>query len=745
MKSESCRWLTAVTLLFLAYPATLASTLAVERPCNPTSVPGPCATKSTANEPESTAGVTAAMAQLPLSFEPNVGQTDSQVEFLVRGAGYGAFLTEEELVLSLPRASHDATASKNGFDPEEASSHQHEPAAETLPPSVVRMRLTGADFSTPVGELPLEAKTNYFLGNDPSAWHTDVPNFARVRYTDVYPGVDLVYYGNGRSLEYDFVVAPGANPDVVAMEWEGAESVEVDENGTLVMKVESGELRQASPVVYQDGDEGRSPVSGAFEVIGAGRVGVRLGAYDSAKPLVIDPVLVYSTFRGGNGWEGFRALAVDTAGSAYVTGFTFSTNFPTTFPYDSTYNGGWDVLVAKLSPSGNALVYSTYLGGDGRDFAWGLAVDSSGAVYVSGETDSDNFPTAYAYDTNFNGGTSDAFVTKLTSSGNALNYSTYLGGSGMDESWAIAVDSHGSAYVTGRTNSPNFPTVHAFNATPGILEAFVTKLRPLSNVHPFLVLEYSTYLGGNGGDSGRDIVVDASGAAYVVGDTKSTNFPVWRAFDSRNNGGDDGFVTKLSADGGSLLFSTYFGGTEAEHAFGVTLASDGTLYVTGQTLSTDFPTTQLCFDPTSNGGSDAFVTKWSPGSVFGPAYSIDFSTFLGGSDWESGNEVVVTFDGSVLVAGGTSSADFPTADAYDSTFNGDEDVFVTKLSADGTSLIFSTFFGGRYWDFGSTMAVDSLGIAYVAGDTSSSSFPTTSGYDSTYNGGGVDGFILRVR
>ena len=315
----------------------------------------------------------------------------------------------------------------------------------------------------------------------------------------------------------------------------------------------------------------------------------------------------------------------------------------------------------------------------------------------------------------------------------------------MDESWAIAVDSHGSAYVTGRTNSPDFPTVHAFSATPGILEAFVTKLRPLSNVHPFLVLEYSTYLGGNGGDSGRDIVVDASGAAYVVGDTKSTNFPVWRAFDSRNNGGDDGFVTKLSADGGSLLFSTYFGGTEAEHAFGVTLASDGTLYVTGQTLSTDFPTTQLCFDPTFNGGSDAFVTKWSPGSVFGPAYSIDFSTFLGGSDWESGNEVAVTFDGSVLVAGGTSSADFPTADAYDSTFNGDEDVFVTKLSADGTSLIFSTFFGGRYWDFGSTMAVDSLGIAYVAGDTSSSSFPTMSGYDSTYNGGGVDGFILRVR
>ena len=746
MKSESRRWLTAITLLCLAYPAAFAPTEAVERRCTPSSTQGPWAAQPSTHDAESTEGVTASMAQLPLSFEPNVGQTDAQVAFLVRGAGYGAFLTADELVLSLPRANQDAVAGKKEFDPEAALSHRPEPAAETLPPAVVRMRLTGANLSTPVGELPLEAKTNYFIGNDPAAWHTDVPNFGRVRYTDVYPGVDLVYYGNGGGLEYDFVVAPGANPDVVAMEWDGAESVEVDDAGTLIMKVEGGELRQASPVVYQDGDEGRSPVSGAFDLIGAGRVGVRLGAYDPAKPLVIDPVLVYSSFLGGSNGDYLRELEVDAAGAVYVTGTSFSANFPTALPYDSTNNGGSDVIVAKLRPAGNGFIYSTYLGGILNDWGRGLAVDASGAVYVSGDTESTDFPMVNAYDATLNGGTDDAFVAKLTPMGNGLAYSTYLGGSGSDHSDALVVDSDGSAYLTGSTDSRNFPVVNAYDRTfnGGTYDAFVAKLRPRSMFDPRLVLDYSTYLGGADTDTGHDIGVDAYGTAFIVGATRSNDFPLVRAFDTDHGNYYDGYVSKLTVDGRGLLFSTFLGGWHQDIANAATLARDGTLYVTGETYSDDFPTSFGSYDRTFNGYRDAFVTRLSPGSFFGPAYTITFSTFLGGREQEEGHDIAVTSAGIVFVTGTTKSADFPIFDAYDGSFNGDYDWFVTKLSANGAVLNYSTFLGGSNSDQARAIALDSSGAAYVAGNTESEDFPAVGGVDSTHNGES-DGFIAKLQ
>ena len=604
-------------------------------------------------------------------------------------------------------------------------------------------------MTTPVGELPLEAKTNYFIGNDPAAWHTDVPNFARVRYTDVYPGVDLIYYGNRGGLEYDFVVAPGANPDVVAMDWEGAESVEVDDTGALVMKVEGGELRQASPVVYQDGDDGRNSVAGAFEVIGAGRVGVRLGAYDPAKPLVIDPVLVYSTYLGGRLEDNIRAIAVDTAGAAVVTGYTNSANFPTMLPYDSTYSiGGWDVFVTKLSPAGTSLEYSTYLGGSGSAQAYGIALDSSGAAYVTGETNSDNFPTVRAYDSTFNGGFADVFLAKLTRAGNGLDYSTYLGGSLQDEALGIALDAEGNAYLTGQTSSPNFPTVHPFIATMqgGIFDGFVAKLRMnYRMLYPTLVLDFSTYLGGNDYDHANDIAVDNSGAVYVVGSTESSDFPVFRATYPAIYGLDDAFVSKLTSDGSRLLYSSYLGGGQRDEILGVALTQDGAIYVAGTTYSSDYPTTQRSFDPTYNGSQDAFVTKLRPGSFFGPLYNLDYSMYLGASYYDFGSDIAVTSAGNAYVVGQTVNTDFPTLNAYDATFNGNYDVFVTKLSVDGASLVYSTYLGGSNSIDRCAVALDSTGAAYVAGVTDSTTFPTTGAYDSTYNGGNLDGFIAKLQ
>ena len=505
----------------------------------------------------------ASYARLPLSFEANHGQTDRQVKFLSRGSAYTLFLTSNETVLSLSKPA--TPVARRRIDT--VAMGQEVVENKPITTTVLRMRLLGANPAAEISGLEeLVGKSNYFIGNDPKKWRTNVPNYARVKYRDVYPGVDLVYYGNQRELEYDFVVAPGGDPQAIRLGIEGAKKAVIDAQGDLVLHTNEGDVCLHKPTIYQEVDGAKQPIAGHYVLRDKRQAGFEVGAYDAARPLVIDPVLSYSTYLGGSGsFESGIGIAVDSAGSAYVTGDTNSTNFPTTSgAFQTTFGGGFsDAFVTKLNPAGSALVYSTYLGGSADDRGHGIAVDSAGNAYVTGVTASTNFPTTSgAFQTTFGGAPSDAYVTKLNPAGSALVYSTYLGGVENDQGSAIAVDSAGSAYVTGLTFSTNFPTASPIQAAKaGDFDAFVTKLNAAGSA-----LVYSTYLGGSGFDWGHGIAVDSAGNAYVAGQTRSTNFPTASPIQAANAGDFDVFVTKLNAAGSALVYSTYLGGSNVDAA-----------------------------------------------------------------------------------------------------------------------------------------------------------------------------------
>jgi uncharacterized repeat protein (TIGR01451 family) len=638
---------------------------------------------------------------LPLAFEPNVGQTDSRVHFLARGSGMMAFFTDTETAMVLSRADRR--------DPRAMPFDRREPAK--VEHTVVRMKLENC--SQPrrtIGLEKLPGISNYFIGNDPTKWHTDVPQYTRIQYEGVYPGIDLVWYGNQRRLEYDFVVAAGADPKQIQVAYEGVESLGVEAGGDLVLRTALGEVRQQQPKVYQEIAGKRVEVGAKYLIVAHNRVGFELATYDRQRELRIDPVvLIYSTYLGGSDW----GIAVDASGSAYVTGTGYTQT--------------------KLTPAGNALLYSTSLGGTG--YLGGIAVDGAGSAYVTGWTSSTNFPTQSPYQAT-NQGDDDVFVTKLSPAGDALIYSTYLGGSGTDYGYGIAVDGAGSAYVTGYSSSSSFPIQSAYQATlKGFLNAFVTKLTPAGTA-----LVYSTYLGGSGWDVGFGIAVDAAGSAYVAGQTTSTDFPTQSPFQATYHGGQgDAFVTKLTPDGSALVYSTYLGGSGDDFGNGIALDGEGSAYITGATKSADFPT-QSAYQTTYQGGTwDAFVTKLSPAGN-APAYS----TYLGGSGNDYGLGIAVDTAGSAYVAGYTTSPNFPTQFPYQATYQGgDYDAFVTKLTPTGSALVYSTYLGGGGVDYGYGIAVDAAGSAYVTGSTSSSDFPTEAPYQAVAGLYG-DAFVAKL-
>jgi hypothetical protein len=683
--------------------------------------------------------------KLPLQFEANRGQTDKDVRFLSRGAGYGLYLTASEavLVLAKPAAKRDEQA-----------------PAESV---ALRMRLVGAGREpvvTGLDELP--GKANYFIGRDPSKWRTNVPTYAKVHYQNVYPGIDLVYYGNQRQLEYDFVVAPGADPKKIVLGFKGAKKLEIDAQGDLVLHAVGGDIRQHEPVIYQDIDGVRQEVVGSYVRKGANRVGFKVAAYDATRTLIIDPVVLsYSTYLGGSGDDSGRSIAVDADGNAYVTG-TASAGFPTTAgAFQPTGSGMSDAFVSKLNPAGSALVYSTYLGGSGSDGASGISVDTAGNAYVAGGTSSIDFPTtAGAFQATL-AGSGNAFVAKLDPTGSALVYSTYLGGSTAgalgDSASGIAVDAGGNAYVTGLTQSTNFPTTAgAFQTTfsdPSNTvdpDAFVTKLNSTGSA-----LVYSTYLGGGRFDSGAGIAVDGAGNAYVTGATQSGNFPTTAgafqtAFKSGSNVNSDVFVTKLDSTGSSLVYSTYLGGGSDESGAGIAVDSSDSAYVTGRTNSFDFPTTPGAFQAIPNNGLyDAFVSKVNPAGS-----SLVYSARLGGSANNVGSGIAVDAGGNAYVTGATFSSDFPTTPgAFQAIHPARDgwDVFFTQLDPTGSALVYSTYLGGSGptpehgdgMDFGLGIAVDAAGSAYVTGNTISTDFPTTPGAFQPAIGGSRDAFVAK--
>jgi hypothetical protein len=649
--------------------------------------------------------------KLPLAFERNEGQTGSQVKFLARGQGYTLFLTPGEAVLALHKAS-----AKSG---------------------VLRMKLLGANPAPDVsGVDEMPGKSNYFIGNDAKQWHTNVPMYAKVKYKSVYSGIDLVYYGNQRQLEYDFVVAPGADPRRIQLGVCGARKISRSEDGDLVLAMDAGEIRWHKPVVYQETAGARQEIAANYAIKGKNRVGFQVAGYDPRMPLFIDP-LIYSTYLGGSGSDNGSGIAVDGSGNAYVTGYTSSTDFPTMNPLQPTNaagNGGFNVFVAKVNATGSALVYSTYLGGSGGDDqGLGIAVDSSGNAYVTGTTDSSDFPTLRPLQPAYAGGY-DAFVTKLSPTGSTLVYSTYLGGSGYDAGYGVAVDSSDNAYATGSTTSTDFPTMHPLQPANGdggqYEDTFAAKLSSTGSA-----LVYSTYLGGSAFDLGFGIAVDSSGSAYVTGWTNSTDFPTMNPLQPANGGSDDAFVAKLNPAGSALVYSTYLGGSGADQGAGIAVDGSGNAYVTGTTQSTDFPTMNP-LQPSYGGNYDAFVAKLNA-----TGSALVYSTYLGGSGRDDGSGIAVDSLGSAFLIGYTTSANFPTVNPLQPSYGGGGDAFVTKLNASGSALAYSTYLGGSGYDYGSGIAVDRSANAYVAGSTDSSDFPTMNPLQPSYGGGSEDGYF----
>jgi hypothetical protein len=677
-----------------------------------------------------------------LNFEPNVGQTDPQVKFLARGQGYSLFLTRDGAVLSLRKPSTTKSHSQlnAGDSPLLAKK-------DSAAPAVLRMRLVGANSAPQIaGRNPLPGKNNYFIGNDPSKWHSNVATYSKVGYDNIYPGIDLVYYGNRGQLEHDFIVKPGANPNSITLGFEGADQLKLDSQGNLLVRADGDEVSFHAPVVYQQSHGKKLTIEGRYVVKNQKQVGFEVAAYNAQEPLVIDPVLVYATYIGGSGDDFGTGIAVDTAGNAYVVGQTVSANFPTSATaFQKVLKSSVDnVFVSKVNTTGSALVYSTYIGGTGTDEGIGIAVDAAGSAYITGDTSSSNFPTtANAFQKTIGDAAGDSFVTKLSADGSSLVYSSFLGGDAFDIGYDIAVDSAGNAYVAGQTFSGNFPLAGT-PAQPvygGKSEACITKVNPAGTA-----LVYSTYWGGSNGDEqARAIVVDSTGNAYIAGQTTSTNFPTTPSPIQAAYGGGtfDAIVAKLNPTGSAMLYSTYLGGNDLDQGRGIAIDSAGNAYVTGQTSSTNFPIAGNPFQKTYGGGlADGFVFKVNP-----TGSALVFSGYFGGNTEDQGDHgMAVDSSGNIYIAGFTNSPNFPiTANPIQGTYQGGAyDAILMKLTTDGSSQIYSTYFGGNFTDSGRAIAVDSAGNAYAVLYTNSTTIPTTTGAFQTVNGGGFDAFVLKV-
>ena len=639
---------------------------------------------------------------IPLSFEPNQGQAPAEVQYLARGSSYTLYLASGETVL----VPHDQ--------------------------SPLRTRLLGANLSERItGESPQMSTSNYFVGNDPLRWHTSVPNYGRVRYAGVYPGIDLVYYGKDGQLEYDWIVSPGADPAKIRMIFENTDQLRIDQEGDLVIRAGNNDYRQRRPVIYQEIGGKRIPVTGRWALHGK-EGSFHVGSYDHHKELVIDPPLIYSTYLGGSGLDYAYAVAVDSIGNTYVTGGAGSTNFPTTAPFQSGLKGTEDVFVTKINPNGSAKLYSTYLGGGGPDEGRGIAVDVQGNAYITGSAGID-FPTKNAIQAT-PGGSGDAFVAKLNATGSALMYSTYLGGNAIDSGSAIALDPAGNAYIIGSTFSANFPTKNAFQSAKGAQQdAFVAKINAAGTAWV-----YATYLGGNNVDQGNAIAVDAAGSAYLTGYTQSSDFPLASPLRSSNANSVDAFVSKLNPAGSALVYSTYLGGSATDYGTAIAVDASGSAYVTGIVTSDDFPLANP-IDNTlgSHVVDDAFVTKFSPSGT------LNYSTYLGGGSVDDPYALAVDQSGNVYITGRTNSSDFPLNNAIQTTRFA-FDMFVTEINAAGSARLFSTFIGGTGSESGRGIAVDKLGNIHIAGEGTSTDFPVVRPLQGT-NGGGAgsqDGFVL---
>jgi Beta-propeller repeat len=697
----------------------------------------------------------ASYGNLPLRFEINHGQSSSQVKFLSRGKGYTAFLTSGGMVLSLrPSLAAPMPQTNEGTAPNTS----RQTATTTL-----QFMLVGASPNPIViGEDPLPGRVNYFIGNDSTKWHTNVLTYAKVRYKNVYPGIDLLYYGNHRQLEYDFAVSAGADPSQIQFKITGANQIQLDADGNLILQTGSGELHFQNPVIYQESQGRRIPVAGSYVLTDPTHVGFRVAQYDSNKALVIDPLLVYSTYLGGSGDDQPAGVAVDSTGSVYIAGYTDSTDFPLA-TLGSLPSGSTHVFVAKLDPTGSNLVYADYIGGSSDDYGYALALDGSDDVYVTGSTASSNFPVMNPYQGSYPGGF-NAFLTKISADGSSLSYSTYLGGSGSDVPSSIAFDGLGEVIIAGNTTSTNFPTANAYQSAVSPNQGgvsgnngFVSKFSPDGST-----LVYSTYLGGNsnvplncGGttcwpspySAVSGIAVDGNGNIYASGVTNTNNFPTtqnaYLTIDSAQQNAIVGFVSKLSS-AGALDYSTYFYESSGllTNVNAIAVDASGSAYITGAAFSDGtFPVTSttIC-DPGvyGFGCSYAFVAKFdAEGST------LLYSTFLGPNNDANPSAIVLDTNNDAYIVGSTSSGSFGMVGGIEPYTSG-SDLLLVEIDPLASAQLFATYLGASGDESPAGIALDSSGNIYVAGSTDSTDFPTTPGSIQNVLGGGTDGFVAKI-
>jgi hypothetical protein len=587
------------------------------------------------------------------------------------------------------------------------------------------------------GLEPSPTKVNYFIGNDKSNWRTNIPTYGSISLGEIYRGIGLKLKAYGNNVEKLFTVSPGGDAQAMRIKMKGARGLKVTEGGELEVLTELGTIKFTKPIAYQEAGGKKDTIEVAYALYEGNVYGFNVGDYDKNRSLIIDPLLA-GTFIGGGDSDLGHSIALDSGRNVYVTGKTAFSDFPTTpGAYDTSHNGAWDVFVSKLDSSLSSLLASTFIGGSHWDGGLSISLDSGGNVYVTGWTLSSDYPTIFGcYDTSHNGWT-DVFVSKLDSTLSSLLEGTFIGGSGYDYGHSIALDSGGNVYVTGETESTDYPTIFGCYDTSfnGGYDVFVSKLdSTLSSL-----LE-GTFIGGSDSDRGNSIALDSGANVYVTGWTESTDYPtIFGCYDTSFNGGyNDVFVSKLDSSLSSLMASTFIGGSYRDEGNSIALNGSGNVYVTGWTESTDYPTIFGCYDTSHNGGQDVFVSKLNNN-----LFSLLAGTFIGGGDSDLGYSIALDSGGNVYVTGWTESTDYPTPGGYDTSNNGRNDVFVSKLNNNLFSLLAGTFIGGSGNDYGESIALDSGGNVYVTGWTESTDYPTPGGYDTSHNGG-QDVFVSKL-
>jgi len=682
------------------------------------------------------------ITSMPLTFTENQGQWDSKVLYRSDAGNATVWFTKEGVTYQFTRR---IPPEPIPYAPRFAEQGGAGDAFETM--TLKADFVNGNPTPAVSGKDLMEYKCNYFLGNDPQKWRTDVPNYDVITYKEIYPGIDLQYYGNTQRMEYDFVVSPGADPSQICIHYEGAKSLSVDEDGQLVIETEWGSVTELKPVVYQTRGSERCSILGEYVILGESSFGFKLsGEYNPQLALMIDPQVAFSTYLGGTSSDYGNGVAVDGAGSAYVCGTSYSTDFPLTpGAYDTTSDvSNGNIFITKFSSAGNSLIYSTLLGGSGYEWPDDMDIDSSGSAFVTGYTYSSDFPTTPGAIDNIYNANQDIFVVRLSSAGDSLIYGTYYGGSSSESGYGIAATGDGHAVLTGYTYSNDFPIANAFDESPnGGSDAFVAKFTPAGDS-----IIFSTYYGGSGYEESWDIAIDDLGFVSVVGYTYSTNIPTMNAYDNTGDANGDAFVAQFTPAGDSLRYGTYLGGTSYDYGYGINKFRPGIndnryIYVTGMTYSGNFPTTPDGYDKAANGSYDVFITKLAPS--IGGAGSLIYSTFYGGSSDDYGYGIGVDENENIYSVGFTYSTNLPMVNSTYGSNSGGYEGFVAKFVpglGTGNGLIYSTYFGGSSDEYPQWMALDNHNNVYFTSQTYSSNLPVINAYDNTYNSG--DAFLAKI-